>query len=313
MESSEFNIIPYSPDYKEIWNKFVESSKNGTFLFNRNYLEYHSHRFRDNSYLFFKKGKLYSLFPASISGCTVTSHAGLTYGGLVMSEEATAEGILKVFSLLATTLKSQNVDRLIYKAVPHIYHKLPAEEDLYALFRHNATLSVRNISCTIEMSDRIPITRLRRRSLSKAREKGIIVRETEDFQGVWDIIARNLQEKYGATPVHSAEELFKLKNLFPGNIKIYGAFINEIKVAAAVIYLTETVAHAQYIHATKLGKDYGAVDALVTYILDNIQQKYFDFGSSNEDGGRYLNESLIHMKEGFGGRGICYDTYEISL
>ena len=40
---------------------------------------------------------------------------------------------------------------------------------------------------------------------------------------------------------------------------------------------------------------------------------YFDFGTSNEEGGKVLNTSLIYQKEGFGGRGVVYDTYEWEL
>mgnify|MGYP006969164291 CR=1 FL=1 len=42
-------------------------------------------------------------------------------------------------------------------------------------------------------------------------------------------------------------------------------------------------------------------------------KKYFDFGISVEDGGRYLNNGLIAYKERLGGRAIVYDTYIIDL
>lgn len=40
---------------------------------------------------------------------------------------------------------------------------------------------------------------------------------------------------------------------------------------------------------------------------------YFDFGQSTEQMGHLLNVSLIFQKEGFGGRGMCYDIYEYGL
>jgi hypothetical protein len=40
---------------------------------------------------------------------------------------------------------------------------------------------------------------------------------------------------------------------------------------------------------------------------------YFDFGTSNEEGGKVLNASIIYQKECFGGRGVVYDTYEWEL
>jgi len=83
-------------------------------------------------------------------------------------------------------------------------------------------------------------------------------------------------------------------------------------VAGILVYLTTHVIHSQYIAATPEGKASGAVDAIMHEILKQ-NYRYFDFGISTEKGGQYLNEKLIFQKEGFGGRGICYDTYEYTL
>lgn len=56
-----FEIERYTADQKAIWNQFVLNSKNGTFLFDRNYMDYHSDRFEDYSLMIYRKGKLYSL------------------------------------------------------------------------------------------------------------------------------------------------------------------------------------------------------------------------------------------------------------
>ena len=53
------------------------------------------------------------------------------------------------------------------------------------------------------------------------------------------------------------------------------------------------------------------VNYLLTEVFDN--KRFLDFGISTEDDGHYLNTSLIFQKEGFGGRGVCYDKYEWNL
>ena len=40
---------------------------------------------------------------------------------------------------------------------------------------------------------------------------------------------------------------------------------------------------------------------------------YLDFGSSTENNCSVINAGLIAHKEGYGGRGVCYDTYEWEL
>ena len=56
----------YTADDAEAWDDFVEQSKNGTFLFKRQYMDYHSDRFTDHSLLFFnKKRHLIAFLPAN--------------------------------------------------------------------------------------------------------------------------------------------------------------------------------------------------------------------------------------------------------
>ena len=73
-------VEPYTPAHHDGWNAFVATSKNGTFLFDRDYLEYHADRFVDSSLLVLNdKGGVVALLPASLEECVLTSHGGLTY------------------------------------------------------------------------------------------------------------------------------------------------------------------------------------------------------------------------------------------
>ena len=63
------------------------------------------------------------------------------------------------------------------------------------------------------------------------------------------------------------------------------------------------------------GREVHALDWLFDVVIRQSLEKhpYFDFGISTENQGTYLNEGLIYQKEGFGGRGICYDWYKWNL
>ena len=52
-----FEIIKYTPEYRQQWDAYVAKARNATFLFYRNYMDYHSDRFKDYSLLFFKIGR----------------------------------------------------------------------------------------------------------------------------------------------------------------------------------------------------------------------------------------------------------------
>ena len=153
----------YRSQYKEIWDSFVINSKNGHFFFQRDYMEYHSDRFEDISLLIFNdKSKLISIFPANISGRTIHSHQGLTFGGFITDNDMKTETMLDLFDHLKIFCTKNNINKIIYKCTPYIYHLRPSSEDLYALFINNYNLIRRDVSSTICLSDRVKFQERRR-------------------------------------------------------------------------------------------------------------------------------------------------------
>ena len=309
-------IVRYAPERAAEWNQFVAQSKNGTFLFDRNYMDYHSDRFHDHSLMFYVKGKLYALLPANADADTLYSHQGLTYGGLITDMQATAAITLSVFHEMNAYLRGAGMQRVVYKAIPWIYHQVPAEEDLYAMYREcPLRLAAREISTTIMLQKDLRWSRLRRRGIQRAADKGVTVSLSDDEAAFWEVLTSNLQHKYGVRPVHSLEEIQLLRSRFRRQMPLYVARKDERVVGGVLLYVTPQVVHAQYSSATAEGKQLGAIDAIYDRIMhhDYHDFPYFDFGKSTEEQGHRLNETLIHQKEGFGGRAVCYDTYEWTL
>lgn len=311
-----FRIEPYSIEQKNTWNTFVDNAKNSTFLFNRNYMDYHADRFQDCSLMVYRKDKLYALLPANRKDNTLYSHQGLTYGGLIMSNKTTALDILETFQTINDYLKNIGIEKVIYKPLPYIYHQIPSQEDLYALFRTtNAHIIGRNISSTIYQENKIKFIESRKSGIRKAISHNITIRMTDDYESFWQILNANLKNKYGVAPVHTLDEIKLLQTRFPKNIKLYLAYKNEEVLGGTVLYLTKQVVHTQYISANLEGKELGVLDLLFDYLINHEYTNFpiWDFGQSTEDMGHILNESLIFQKEGFGGRGMCYDIYEYNL
>jgi hypothetical protein len=305
----------YAPKYEAAWDEFILQSKNGVFIFHRNYLEYHADRFSDHSLLFFQGGQLVALMPANRVDDTVVSHGGLTFGGIIADQRMTTVLMLEVFSALVKELRAQGVKKLIYKAIPHIYHSLPAEEDLYALFLHNASLIRRDVSSTFATSRRPPLARLRRRALARGKSQGLEVARAQEYSQFMAITEANLQSRYGVRPVHTAAEMQDLADRFPENIKLFTARLHGEMLGGVIIYESRNVAHAQYGHATEKGKSLGALDCIMDVFLNEVyaDKPYFDFGISTVENGRTLNADLIQNKESYGARATVYDFYELSL
>lgn len=312
-----FEIRRYTSGQADEWNAFVTASKNGTFLFDRRYMDYHSDRFEDCSLMVYYKSELYALLPANRVADTLYSHQGLTYGGLLMTSDSKTAVVRDAFVAVNAFLRQEGIRRVRYKHIPWIYASLPSEEDLFAL--HNvcqAQICSRDVSSVVMLSHRLPLSELRGRCVKKARKAGVEIREVQDCGAFWPLLEANLKARYNARPVHSLEEITLLRSRFPQHIRLFVACKDGRVIGGTLLYIYGRTVKTQYISANDEGRRVGALDLLFTTLMDQCAEngmEYFDFGTSNRPDNNDLNDSLIFQKEGFGGRAVCYDTYEYSL
>ncbi len=315
-------VLPYNPAMASEWDSFVRKSKNGTFLFCRNFMDYHSKRFVDSSLVFMdKKNRICGLFPANVKDSTIYSHEGLTYGGFILDEKSVQSSVNEMFALALDFYRKEYLsETLVYKPVPHIYHKLPAEEDLYVLFRAGANLVQRSVSSSLYPRNHPKQRQSRRGGVVKALKNGVEIEEISDadskeLKEFHDILAFVLKERHKATPVHSYEEMRLLMKRFPKEIMLYVAKRQGEVVAGSWVFITPVAVHTQYLAASDMGKATGAEDLLIDWLISTRfrESVFFDFGISTEKGGRVLNQGLIFEKEGFGARSVCYDVYELNI
>lgn len=308
-------VVKYFRDLELIWNRFVDNSKNGTFMLKRDYMDYHSDRFFDISLMFFENDKLVAVFPASLHDNEIRSHGGLTYGGVITDRKMTTSRMLRVMDALTDFYQDNGISRILYKRVPPIYYTYPSDEDLYALFRFNAHLYRRDVSTAVYIPNKIRFSELRKRSIKKAINSGLQVRQSHDFDTFVTLLTEVLQTKHDTKPVHTADELKLLVSRFPDSIKLYAAFQGDLMLAGVLIFDTPHVVHAQYIANSYEGRKIGALDLVMDFLINVYSENklYFDFGISTEKEGLYLNDGLIAQKEMFGGRAVVYDFYEIRI
>lgn len=305
----------YKNDLRNIWNQILANSRNGTFLLHRDYLDYHSERFNDHSFLIQRKDQFAGFIAGNIDEKKFISHQGLTYGGLITNNKLKTIDVIEVFEMLDEQLKSEGISEVIYKPVPLIYHKIPAQEDIYVLFLKKATKISCQISSTIFQKNKISFVESRKSGVRKGMQEGVQIIESENYEKFWSVLESNLTEKYAKAPVHTVEEITLLHNRFPNNIRLFIATLDHSIIAGTILFVMDNIVHVQYISANDKGKEVGALDVLF-YTLINEEFKQvpiFDFGHSNEDSGNFLNENLIFQKEGFGGRGVVYETYKYNI
>ena len=312
--------IPYTLSDKAAWDNFVSLSRNATFLFYRDFMDYHADRFVDASLMFLDShGRLKGLLPASWheGSREIRSHGGLTYGGLLLSPTThaheVAEMLLKARDYYRSTFAAE---RMLIRHIPSIYHKMPSDDELYWGFRLNMQLVGCALSSTVELHHQAPFATLRRRGMLRAKRFGLSVEEaskSKDWEDFWSLLTDVLTSRHGRKPVHNVEEIMVLKGRFPQNIRLKIVRSKNAIIGGTVLFCAPPVVHAQYIAASDLGCEQGALDLLFYNLLQEYSQsdtyRYFDFGISTEKDGHYLNKGLNAQKEGFGARSTVYNTF----
>ncbi len=277
-------------------------------------MDYHSDRFSDYSLLVFKKGKLIALLPANLNNNSLHSHQGLTYGGFVVLKELKFLDVLNAFQRVLRYLNEQKIKTLHIKLLPSIYTSVPSEEIDYIMFLLEATLTRRDLLTTIDVKNKLKYSRGRMEGYRRGVKNDLQVREVQDFTGFWGgLLIPNLEKKFGTKPVHNVQEITLLKKNFPKNIKQFNVYRDDVLVAGTTVFITKKVVHVQYIASSEGKNSLGSLDFLFHHVIENEcgEKQFFDFGISNENQGKKVNEGLQFWKEGFGGRGIVQDFYEI--
>lgn len=310
-----YTIKQYREEDYTLWNAFVGKAKNATFLFHRDFMEYHKDRFEDYSLMVFKDEKLVAVLPANKVEDVVYSHQGLTYGGLVYGEKLKLASVILILKAVLSFLNENGIAKIQLKMIPSIYHDKPAEELNYALFLAEASLISRDSLSVINLSKPVLMTKGKKEGIKKGILNELEVKETDDFEEFWNVILiPNLARKYNAKPVHSLQEITNLKKNFPENIRQFNIYNKGKIVAGTTLFESENVIRSQYISAGKSKNKIGSLDFLYHQLITEVfrDKNYFDFGTSNGNQEKILNKGLSFWKESFGASTVIQDCYEVA-
>jgi hypothetical protein len=311
-----FKIIKYTSEYYKLWNDFVAKAKNATFLFHRDFMEYHSDRFEDYSLLIFdEKDNFIALLPANKVGNELFSHQGLTYGGLILDEKSKLSEIIHLNYKLFQYLFEAGFNKVQLKIIPPIYNSFPSDEMEYISFLLQAKLIRRDAIAILVLANKIVPSRVRKRGVETGEKQQLKIVEETSFDLFWnELLLPNLAQKYQTKPIHTVEEITYLKSKFPKLIRQFNVYFENKIVGGVTVFVTKNVIHPQYISGNNaFNTKLGGLDFLYNHLIQNVfsNDKYFDFGISNENNGLQLNESLHYWKESFGARTIVQNFYEI--
>lgn len=309
-----YSIRRYTLEDYAIWNNFISSAKNATFLFHRDFMEYHSDRFQDFSLLVFDEDNLISILPANRVDDSLFSHQGLTYGGFVFDSKIKLGEVISVAKSVLEFLHLAGITIFQVKLIPSIYNAFFSEEIEYAMFLMNAKLIRRDCLSVIDMTKEFAFSKDRKKCIRRAKNNNLVIKEELNFELFWnEILIPNLDNKHKVKPVHTVEEITILQQKFPEKIRHFNVYHEDKIVAGTTVFITDKVLHPQYISGNKQKNELGSLDFLYNHLITEVfkDENYFDFGISHEQNGKKINEGLLFWKETFGAKTTIQNFYEV--
>lgn len=310
-----YKVKKYQESDSENWNAFIAQAKNATFLFHRDFMEYHKdHRFEDYSLIVLDGEKWVAVLPANRVGDEIFSHQGLTYGGLVYSEKLGAEVVREILDMLLNFLIENKFRNLILKLIPNFYHLSSSNEIDYFLFYKKAQLINRSMNLAINYNNNLHISKSKLKHFKRISKLGITIIEQEDCTLFWNsILIPRLQEKHNVSPVHSLEEINSLKLEFSKNIKQFNAYFQGEIVAGITLFCSQKVVKSQYGATSSQGEKIRALDYLFISLIKKFELEYSYFDMGVVDDKDMFNKGLLKQKEELGCSVWVQDTYKINL
>ncbi len=318
-------IRRYNDSNYDSWEAFVKSSNNGTLFHSRQFLNYHpENRFQDYSLMLYKKDQLQSVFPAvsvlEKNKRMLISHPGASVGSLVLPENLSISRAIEIAKALVDFSKDRSFDGVRITIPPILYQKRMSNYMDYALIRHGFRYTKREITSILFLENDLNknIKKFRPshlRAVKKAKDSGVVVRQTQDFATFYKILHKNLSIRHNVAPTHTLNELLDLKNRIPDKINLFGAYLDNEMLAGVINFrINKNVILAFYISHLEDYQKLRPVNLLFYSIFDwaiNEGVKVYDFGTFTVN--EIPNLGLGRFKENFGASGIYRDTIELNL
>ena len=182
------------------------------------------------------------------------------------------------------------------------------------MFLANAKLIRRDCLSVIDLTKPFVVTKTRKESIRRGDRNNLVIKEELKFDLFWnEILIPNLEKKHVAKPVHSLTEINDLQQKFPKNIRHFNVYHEDKIVAGTTVFITDKVAHPQYISGNEQKNELGSLDFLYNHLITEVfkDKNFFDFGISHEQNGKKINLGLLFWKESFGAKTTVQNYYEV--
>lgn len=308
------------------WDLFVEQSNNGTIFHKLRFLSYHpKKRFAFHNLMFMKNNKITAVVPGELKDGVFRSPAGASYGSFVTNNLTFSEHE-EIVDAFLSYLRKRRCKKIILTPPPIFYYKNINEYERF-IFAYKKFSVMHLITSSVNL-EQIPyehplIQTLPKRfavNVKKSYKRDLKIEFSSNYRDFYPILLDN-KKKFKLLPTHSLDEIVRLSELFPNDIKLLMAYDENQKPIAGLflIAVTKEILLAFYISHYYQYQKKRAINRLLfeaTSWAKKNNFKWFDLGVSMEtssDNPMEPRRSLILFKEGLNTVGFLRSTYEITL
>ncbi len=317
-------IIKYSEEWKLKWDEFVINSNNGTMFHLQKFFDYHTPgKFKFDHLIFLRNNKIAALLPGKLTNGIYESPIGASYGSIVTGDIKFAEAMEIVTALLEYGRKN-NIKEFELTPAPMIYEKYQNQNLEFAMRWLGFSYKLHYISSAIKLGRDddylLRFTPTTRRNVRKTfRIKELRVEINERYDEFYPILVEN-KAKHDAKPTHSYEDLLRLKELMPDNLKLFMIYLGSKPIGGSLMFFAnKSVALCFYNMMLYEYAEYKPMHRImydvVNYATEN-GYSYVDIGVSQDtkaENPMTPSMSLIEFKEQFDAKTIMRNTFHIRL
>ncbi len=317
-------IIEYSDVWKERWDDFVLNSNNGTMFHLQKFFDYHTPgKFKFNHLILLKNKKITALLPGRLKDGIYESPIGASYGSIVTKDVKFAEAIEIVSGLLEYG-RANSIREFELTPAPMIYETHQNQNLEFAMRWLGFNYKLHYISSGIKLNKGddyllrfTPTTRRNVRKTFHIPEMRVEVNERYDE--FYPILVEN-KAKHDAKPTHSYEDLLRLKQLMPNNLKLFMVYVREKPIGGSLMfYANKNVALCFYNMMLYEYAEFKPMHRIMYEVVNDATEhdfSYVDIGVSQDtkaENPMTPSMSLIEFKEQFDAKTIMRNTFTIKL
>ena len=317
-------IIEYSEKYRDAWDEFVLNSNNGTMFHLQKFFDYHKPgRFNFNHLLFIENDRIEALLPGSKINGLFESPVGASYGSIVTKDIKFREA-MKIVSTLKEYGKENGIEEFLLTPPPIVYEEKQNQNLDFAMLWQGFKFDLHYISSAIKLEPNEEIlprfqSTVRRNIRKSLKNKDIRVEINERYDEFYPILIDN-KSRHDVKPTHSYEDLLRLNELMPENLKLFMVYYKDKPIAGSLMFFcNKQVALCFY---NMLFYDYAEFKPIHRVMYEVVKYstehgyKYVDIGVSQDtkaENPMTPSMSLIDFKEKFDAKTVMRNTFHIRL